>query len=87
MQMTIHRARIVGYQSQYGRLPDNLDDVGETSDVVEYTRVADDVFRLIGTSGEISVDWNSTQPFEELVGDADAIVSGISSTPGGAGSS
>ena len=87
MQMTIHRARIVVFQSQYGRLPNNLDEVGEAGVVVEYTRLPDDVFRLTGTTGEISVNWNSTQPFEELVGDADSIVSGISSTPEGAGSS
>ena len=87
MEMFIQRARIVGYRLEHGRLPDDLDEVGEASDVVEYTRLADDVFRLSGTAGDFTLNYTSSQPEEDLLGNADAIVAGISSTPGGAGSS
>ncbi len=87
MEMYFQRARILGYRLEHGTLPDGLDDVGEQSNAVQYTRLADDVFRLSGTAGDFTLSYTSTQPEADLLQNADAIVSGISSTPGGAGSS
>ena len=87
MEMIVQRARIIGYRMEHGRLPTSLEEAGERSTSVEYTRLGDDVFQLSGTNGDFTLRYNSTQPEEELLGDSKAIVSGISSTPVGAGSS
>ncbi len=87
MEMFIQRAQILLYKAENGSLPERLGQVSDTPVGFEYRRLADDVFRLSGTAGDITVSYTSTQSEEELLGDAKAIVSGISSTPGGAGSS
>ena len=43
-------------------------------------------FKLSGRTGDVAVDYTSTEPVEDLLADAMGLVSGIvSSTPGGAG--
>ncbi len=85
MEMFTQRAHILRYQAEYGSLPDGLDQVGGRPVGVEYTRLANGVFQLSGTAGDITVNYTSTQPEEDLLGDAIGIVSGRSSTPGGEG--
>ena len=85
MEMFIQLTKIQRYMLENGSLPARLDDVGERSDGVQYRRLGDDVFQLSGQTGDITVDYTSTEPEEQLLGDARAIVSGVSSTPGGAG--
>ena len=87
MEMIVLRARVIGYRLEHGRLPTSLEEADERSSYVEYTRLGDDVFELSGKNGDFALTYNSTQPAEELLGDAKAIVSGISSTPVGAGAS
>ena len=85
MEMFIQLTKIQRYMLENGRLPTGLDDVGERSDGVQYRRLGDDVFQLSGQTGDITVDYTSTEPEEQLLGNARAMVSGVSSTPGGAG--
>jgi len=85
MNMLVQLNQIQQFLSEYGRLPETLDEVGERPDGVQYTRLSDDVFQLSGKSGDVSVDYTSTEPLAELAADAMAIVSGVSSTPPGAG--
>ena len=87
MEMFIQLTKIQRYMLENGSLPPGLADVGERSDGVQYRRLGDDVFQLSGQTGDITVDYTSTEPEAELLGDARAIVSGVSSTPPGAGPS
>ena len=87
MEMFIQLTKIQRYMLENGRLPTGLDDVGERSNGVQYRRLGDDVFQLSGSTGDITVDYTSTEPQEELLGEARAIVSGVRSTPPGAGAS
>ena len=87
MEMFIQLTKIQRYMLENGSLPTGLDDVGERSDGVQYRRLGDDVFQLSGKTGDITVDYTSTEPEDELLGDARTIVSGVTSTPAGAGPS
>ena len=87
MEMFIQLTKIQRYMLENGSLPTGLDDVGERSDGVLYRRLGNDVFQLSGRTGDITVDYTSTESEEELLGDARAIVSGMTSTPAGAGPS
>ena len=85
MNMLVQLNQIQQFLSEYGRLPETLDEVGGSPDGVEYTRLSDGVFKLSGKSGDVTVGYTSTEPLAELAADAMAIVSGVSSTPPGAG--
>jgi hypothetical protein len=87
MEMFIQFNNILRYRSEHGNLPDGLDDLGDRPEGVQYTQVSGDVFQLSGRTGDVIVDYTSTEPVEDLLADARAIVTGMSSTPGGAGPS
>ena len=87
MEMFIQLNNIIRYRSEHGNLPSGLDDLGDRPEGVQYTQIADDVFQLSGRTGDVIVDYTSTEPVEDLLADARAIVTGMSSTPGGAGPS
>jgi len=82
MNMLIQVTQIQQFRSDYGRLPVNLDELGDRPDGVQYTRLSDGTFQLSGKSGDVIVDWESTESVDELV-DAEslAIVRGVPSTP------
>ena len=83
--MFIQFNSILRYRSEYGSLPNGLDDLGDRPEGVQYTRLADGVFQLSGRTGDVIVDYTSTEPVADLLADARAIVTGMSSTPPGAG--
>ena len=83
MEMFMQFINIQRYMEENGRLPTNLEEVGDGPDEVLYTREAGNTFRLSGRVGEITVDFNSAEPVEELLRDAIAIVSGRASSPSG----
>ena len=85
MEMFIQLTKIQRYMLENGSLPTGLDDVGKRSDGVQYRRLGDDVFQLSGRTGDVTVDYTSTEPVADLLAEARAIVTGVSSTPGGAG--
>ena len=86
MEMFIQLNSIIRYRAEHGNLPSGLDDLGDRPEGVQYTQLADDIFQLTGRTGDVTVDYTSTEPVEDLVADAMGVVSGsISSTPGGAG--
>ncbi len=87
MSMLIQRNNILRYVSEHGMLPSNLDQLGDRPEGVQYTRLADDIFTLSGRNGNVVVDYKSTDPAGDLEANAYAVVSGTSSTPGGAGAS
>ena len=87
MEMFIQFNNILRYRSEHGNLPDGLGDLGDRPEGVQYTRLADGVFQLSGRTGDVTVDYTSTEPVADLLADARAIVTGMSSTPGGAGPS
>ncbi len=85
MEMFMQVINIQRYLTENGRLPDNLEDVGDGPDQVRYTLQAGNTFTLTGQVGDITVDFTSTESVEALLGDAVAIVSGrMSSSSGGA---
>ena len=85
MEMAILVNTILQYQSEHGRLPNDLQEVGDSPAGVGYVALTASVFRLSGRIGDITVQFTSTEPVEHLLADAVAIVSGSApSTPGGA---
>lgn len=85
MDMFIKFNKIQRYFSENGRLPSDLNEVGERPDGVRYVPLTGGAFKLSGKGGEITVDYTSTQPVAYLLADAIQIVSrGVPSTPGGA---
>ena len=76
MVMLIQVNNIQRYVAENGRLPDDLGELGENPAVVRYVPLGGEVFQLIGQTADISVDFMSTDPLADLVGDAFAIVSG-----------
>lgn len=85
MEMFMQVINIQRYLTENGRLPDNLEEVGDSPDQVRYTLQAGNTFTLAGQVGDITVDFTSTESVEALLGNAVAIVSGrMSSPPGGA---
>ena len=87
MEMFIQFNKVLRYRSKHGSLPNGLDDLGDRPEGVQYTQLSGDVFQLSGRTGDVTVDYTSTEPVEDLLADARAIVTGMSSTPGGAGPS
>jgi hypothetical protein len=84
MEMFIQVNHILRYVADNGRLPDDLGEVGDNPAALQYVPLSGNAFQLIGQTADISVDFMSTDPLADLVGDAIAIVSGsVSSTPGG----
>lgn len=82
MNMLIQVNQIQQFRSDYGRLPENLDELGDRPDGVQYTRLSDGTFQLRGKSGDVTVDWESTESVDELVDvESLAIVRGVPSTP------
>lgn len=82
MEMWIQLNNIQRFITDNGRLPGDLDEVGERPDGVQYRRLSDGVFQLSGKAGQVSVDYTSTEPVDALVADAMAIVTGTSTPPG-----
>ena len=76
MEMFLQFVNVQRYVSANGRLPNDLEEAGDGSDEVLYTREAGNSFRLTGRVGDITVVFTSTEPVEDLLGDAVAIVSG-----------
>ena len=83
MEMFNQFRNIQRYISENGRLPRDLDEVGDGPEEVRYTLQADNTFRLTGQVGEITVDFTSNQSVETLLGNAVAIVSGRVPSPSG----
>ena len=83
MEMFMQFINIQRYVAENGRLPNDLEEVGDGPDEVLYSLEAGNTFRLTGTVGGITVDFTSDEPVEDLLGDAVAIVSGTVSSPFG----
>ena len=81
MEMYIQFNKIQGYLTQHGRLPRNLEEVGDASSAVRYEPLTASVFRLSGQTGTVTVDYTSTEPVEVLLSDARSIVSGAGLPP------
>ena len=85
MEMFIQAINIQQYVSENGRLPSDLHEVGDSPAAVHYVPLGGNTFKLSGKVGDITVDFTSTQPAEDLIADARQIVSGgVSSSSGGA---
>ena len=83
MEMFMQFTNIQRYVAENGRLPNGLEEVGDGPEEVLYTLQAGNTFRLTGQVGDITVEFTSTQPVEELLGNSIAIVSGRASSPSG----
>ena len=86
MEMFMQFTNIQRDVAENGRLPKDLDEVGDGPEEVRYTLQADNTFRLTGRVGNITVDFTSTDPLRVLLGNAVAIVSGRVSSPSGGAS-
>ena len=76
MDMFIKFNKIQRYFSENGRLPSDLNEVGESPDGVYCLPMTGGAFKLSGKGGDITVDYTSTQPVAYLLADAKQIVSG-----------
>ena len=81
MEMYIQSARIQRYLEETGRLPDDLDELGEESSGLQYMAISNTAFRLSGSAAGVSVSYRSTTPSAELLADAMDIVSGFGGGP------
>ena len=63
------------FAAENGRIPNDRRELGEDADGVEYVPLAGNAFRLIGKAGDITVDFTSSEPVEDLLADAKRIVS------------
>lgn len=62
--------QVQAFQDQTGRLPDDLREVGEAREGLEYHRVDARTYRLVASRGEQTVLYDSTQSLEDFVGAA-----------------
>jgi hypothetical protein len=84
LEMAIQVNNIRQYVAENGRLPNDLAEVTDGNVALRYVPLGGNLFRLSGQAGDVTVDFNSNEPVEELIGDAIAIVSGgAPSTPSG----
>ena len=60
MNMWIQFNAIQAFVTEHGRLPEHLDEVSDRPEGIQYTRLAGDVFKLIGRNGNVIVDFTST---------------------------
>lgn len=80
MEMYFQLDRIQKYLSANGQLPDTLEDAGEVAEGVQYFPLVGSVFRLLGESNGVTVEYLSTQPAEELLADSKVVISGLASS-------
>ncbi len=83
MEMVIQAGKVLQFLEENGRLPNDLQEVGDSPDAVRYIALAGNVFQLTGETGEITITFTSTEPLEELLADALTIVSGNGSATTG----
>ena len=76
MEMFIQFNDIQRFAAENGRIPNDRRELGDYADGVQYVPMAGNAFRLIGTVGDITVDFTSSEPLEDLLADAKQIVSG-----------
>ncbi len=81
IEMFMQFNNIQRFVSENGRLPNDLREAGDGSDEVLYTPQTGNTFSLTGQVGDIRVDFTSSEPVENLLGNAIAIVSGRFSSP------
>ena len=75
IEMSIQLARIQRFMRDNGRLPNSLQETEEEILAgVEYIPMADSTFRLRGVAGGVTIDYVSTQPMDELLQDAQRVV-------------
>ena len=76
LEMVIQVNNIRRYLTENGRLPGTLEEVGDAATGLSYEPLTAGVFRLSGQTGDIAVAYTSSEPVEELMGNARAIVAG-----------
>ncbi len=82
MEMFVQFTNVHRYLSEFGRLPTDLQEVGDSPEGVEYERLSGDIFQLSGETGNLRIEYRSTEPVESLLADAMAVVSRVAeSTP------
>ena len=75
IEMYLHLAQIQKFMKDNGRLPTSLQETQEGILAgVEYIPMPDSTFRLRGIVGGVTIDYISTQPVEELLQDAQQVV-------------
>ena len=81
IEMFMQFNNIQRFVSENGRLPADLGEVGDGAVEVLYIPQAGNTFRLTGQVGDITVEFTSTEPVEDLLGNAIAVVSRRVSSP------
>ena len=85
MEMFIRSLEIQRYVAANGTLPPVAGGLDDIPDGVEYAPLGNGVYRLRGRTGDITVDYISTESTEQLLGNAQAIVSGLGGPSNGVG--
>ncbi len=80
MEMFIRVNEIQRFLSENGRLPEQLSEVGDSPEGMQYVPATGGTFTLSGRSRDITVYYNSTQSLSNLLADAKLIVSGGASS-------
>jgi len=82
IEMYVQSTRIQRYLEDNGRLPSNLDEIGEDANGLQYVVISSTEFVLSGESGGVAVSYRSTTPAADLLADAQRVVSGLTGGPG-----
>jgi len=85
MEMFIRFNEIQRYIAENGTLPPVAGSLDDIPDGVEYVPMTGGIYRLRGRTGDITVDYISTESPEQLLGNAQAIVSGLGGPSDGVG--
>jgi len=82
IEMYVQSTRIQRYLEENGRLPSDLDEIGEDANGLQYVAISSTNFVLTGESGGVAVSYRSTTPAADLLADAKQVVSGFAGGTG-----
>jgi hypothetical protein len=80
--MYVQSTRIQRYLEENGRLPSDLDEIGEDANGLQYVAISSTNFVLTGESGGVAVSYRSTTPAADLLADTKQVVSGFAGGTG-----
>ena len=74
LNMYLQAMRIERFRTAEGRLPESLAEVGDSIGDIQYHRVSNLTYRLSGSSDNMVLGYTSSDPLEDLLSDAMAVI-------------
>jgi len=67
--MYLQSQKIEQYRLETGRVPENLEDAGPVFRGMEYIRLTDRDYRILGRTSRVILSYSSAEPMDEFVGE------------------